>query len=327
MDISIIIVNWNSIDFTRNCVSSIYAQAGPSSFEIVVVDNASSDEWESFQETFPGVKLVRSDRNLGFAGGNNLAFEFTCGDKILFLNPDTVVLDHAIERMCSGLDTFPGVGALGCKLLNADLSLQNTCIQPFPTITNQLLTMDFLKRRWPRLSLWGMQALYSHHPGALEEVEIASGACLMLKRQVFDQVGGFSRNYFMYAEEMDLCYKIRRAGWAVAYMGDAEVIHFGGQSTKKKDNGFADVVMRDSVFRFFCKFRGNGYAELYRAALFLSASARLLLLAPLTLFPARREAAQRIWRKWYRIARWTLDLERWTQQLGSVQISTTAGKS
>jgi GT2 family glycosyltransferase len=163
-----------------------------------------------------------------------------------------------------------------------------------------------------------MRALFSGDRKSLSEVDVVSGACLMMKREAYEQVGGFSTDYFMYGEEFDLCYKLQAAGWSVCHVPHAQVIHFGGQSTKKKEHGFADIVMRESVFKFLRKFHGSGYAALYRATLLLSAAARLILLAPLLAIPGGlvdREGAGRAVRKWRNIAAWSLCLEKLTQQL------------
>ncbi|MGD0508806.1 MAG: hypothetical protein ABSA27_13465, partial [Terriglobales bacterium] len=166
------------------------------------------------------------------------------------------------------------------------------------------------KRRCPTLPLWGMRALFSASPGDAE-VEVVSGACLMVKRDIFEKVGRFSTEYFMYAEEMDLCRKIRHAGWKVCHVRDAQVVHFGGQSTKQKGDAFADIVMHESVFKLLRKFRGNAYAQLYRAALLVSAVVRLIVLGPLLVIPVDRpchDALHRAFRKWRNIAGWGIAL-------------------
>ena len=210
MDLSIVIVNWNSIEYTKACIASIYSTVHDLDYEIIVVDNASQDDCSILSETKPSVKLVYSDRNIGFARANNLGAECAIGDKILFLNPDTLVQKDAIWRMASRLDAAPEIGVVGCRLLNADLTLQMSCVQPFPNILNQVLGIDWLKHRQPKLPLWKMQALFSENPGSMNEVEVVSGACLMMKQDVFRKVGGFSTEYFMYAEETDLCSKSGR---------------------------------------------------------------------------------------------------------------------
>ena len=331
MNLSIVIVNWNSIEFTKNCITSLQTTIRGLDYEIIVVDNASNDDlYGGLSEAFPSVKLVCHKRNIGFAGANNLGVEHSCGDNILLLNPDTVVLNDAIQRMVSALDSALEIGAVGCRLLNGDSSLQMTSVQPFPTIANQLFAIDWLKRRLPTLPLWGMRALYSADQQNLSDVEVVSGACLMVKREAFEKVGGFSTDYFMYAEEVDLCYKLRAAGWSVCHVPDAQIIHFGGQSTKKKENGFADIMMRESICTLLRKFRGPWYALLYRAAILSSALVRMFVLLPALAIPnqvVRRDYIAPALRKWRRIAAWSLSLDGLTHQfLNPRANSNTANK-
>src|SRR5260370_22558742 len=131
---SIVIVNWNSTAFLRECLRSIYATATNLEFEVIVIDNASFDGSEMMvRREFPTVEFVQSRKNLGFAGGNNIAFAHSSGRNVLFLNPDTELTGHALTAMCSVLDTLSDAGVVGCKLLNSDLSVQTSCIQAFPT--------------------------------------------------------------------------------------------------------------------------------------------------------------------------------------------------
>jgi GT2 family glycosyltransferase len=328
MDLSIIIVNWNSTECLLDCLASIEKTTRDIEYEIIVVDNASVDEpVHLISERFPSVQLIRSDLNLGFARANNLGSDFALGNHILFLNPDTLILGDSVSLMVRLMDADPRIGILGCRLLNPDLSLQTSAIQPFPTIFNQLLTLDWLKRRWPRLPMWGMRPLFSNESSSVHEAEVVSGACMMIKEDIFKRVGGFSSEYFLYAEEMDLCRKVTYSGWRVCRAGDSKVIHLGGQSTKKRGSTFSHVVMRESVFKLLQKFRGNAYAQAYRGALLLSATARLAILLPLRIVPLRlfdRERVLYAQEKWHRIASWCLALEKWSKELVS-QSRTTDG--
>jgi GT2 family glycosyltransferase len=217
--------------------------------------------------------------------------------------------------MISALDSMPQGGAIGCKLSNPDGSLQTTSVQSFPTVLNQLLALSWLQRRWPALPIWGKQALYSTEPNTVHQVDFVSGAAILVKREVFEAVGGFNPEYFMYAEEADLCFAIHRAGYSVLHTGDARITHFGGQSTKSCDDDFAAVTMRDSVYRFLRRNRGSSYAILYRLALFASAFVRLTILCgvfPFAVFfgyPITREDVSRPFRKWLKISQWTLGSE------------------
>jgi GT2 family glycosyltransferase len=315
-ELSIILVNWNCLAFTEQCIASICATAKDVAYEVIVVDNCSADApCRSLADQFPWVTLLLSESNLGFGRANNLGVRSSSGRYLLFLNPDTLVRGDALREMMSSLEANPAAGAIGCRLLNPDGSIQTSSVQRFPTILNQLLALDWLKRRFPNLSLWGLQPLYTADRTTAHEVDVVSGACLMVRREVFEAAGGFNPEYFMYAEEVDLCHAIRREGWKVLHLGGAEVVHFGGQSTKSREDGFAAVAMRDSVYRFLRRTRGSLYALLYRAGLLWSALCRLALLliaAPMMAILQRSEGHRdsiRAYRKWLRIARWTVGLE------------------
>lgn len=276
MELSIIFVNWNSTDYLLACIQSILENTQHIPFEIIVVDNASpSADADRLNRQFAKIKLIKSPVNLGFAGANNAGFKFSSGEYLLFLNPDTRLLSPAIAELLDRVKALPDAGVVGCKLLNGDLSIQTSCIQSFPTILNQALDAEFLRRRWPQHRMWGMHPLFS---GQLlpAKVDVISGACMMIRREVFEQVGLFSEDYFMYAEDLDLCYRAKQAGYSNYYVGAAKIIHYGGgsstplQATKTKWN---------SILQYLVKHRGMAYTLSFRAALSIVAIVRLALLS------------------------------------------------
>jgi GT2 family glycosyltransferase len=315
-ELSIILVNWNCITYTEQCLASIRDTVRDSDFEVIVIDNHSADApCHTLIEQFPWITLLLSDENLGFGRANNLAVNHSTGQYLLFLNPDTLLIGDALKQMLLALKRLPRGGAVGCKLLNPDGTLQSTCVQPFPTIANQLLAVGWLQRRWPALPLWGRQAAYANEPGKVHDVDFVSGAAILVRRDVFLQVGGFNPDYFMYAEETELCLAIHSAGYKVGHTGDALITHFGGQSTKTCHDSFAPVTMRDSVYRFFRRNRGGAYAAAYRLGILLSAACRVMVLSSLfsvvTLlgYSSLKLDIKRALRKWLDIAQWAVGLE------------------
>jgi GT2 family glycosyltransferase len=312
MDLSIVIVNWNSTAFLRECLRSIYATATNLQFEVIVIDNASFDGSEMMvRREFPAVEFIQSRNNLGFAGGNNVAFAHSTGRNVLFLNPDTELTGDALRVMCSALDATPDAGVVGCRLLNSDLSLQTSCIQAFPSILNQALDSEFLQAVFPKSSLWGMRPLYERKSQP-SIVDIVSGACLMIRRIVFEQVGQFSTDFFMYAEDMDLCYKVARAGWRNYFVGNATVIHHGGRSSSIRPDHFASIMMRESKLTFMRARHGHAYAVRYRCAAAIVSVARLVVLTaalPFAILKSRRERLRGALAKWFKILRWSIGLE------------------
>src|SRR5258708_28121817 len=319
MDISIIVVNWNSADYTKQCVSSIRAFTDDSEYEILVVDNASSDDSVEVLQSLPGIRLIRSPENLGFARANNLGAQQSSGRVLLFLNPDTKLVGPAINRMYTALVSSTSVGIVGCKLLNADLTLQTSCIQPFPTILNQVTDIERLKRAFPQVRMWGIGPLFKDSGDQPAAVEAVSGACLMIRREVFEQVRMFSMDYFMYGEDIDLCYKVRQSGWTVGYVADATIVHYAGQSTKKRKNtSFGDVVTMESIHTFLKKTRGALYAQAYRACLGIISILRLGVLIVAFVVPlirVDRDYLRSAIRKWRSVFYWSLGLEQWAKRL------------
>lgn len=321
-NLSIIIVNWNSAEYVRKCLASIRSNDPSIEPEIIVVDNASYDHCgEMLQAEFPGVRFVQNDRNSGFAAANNLGYRYATKGVLLFLNPDTEVMDGSLTTILKYLHELPDAGVVGCRLLNSDLSLQTSCVQPFPTLLNQALDVDRLHQLFPKARLWGTEGLSSMQQQPVE-VEAIPGACMMIKRSVFEKVGLFSEEYFMYTEDIDLCYRIRMRGYKNYFVGRAEIIHHGGgSSAEQAKSHFSEVLMKESIRRFFRKTGGPFGAAAYKSTIFVSSLIRLLALALLTPWiffrsGLHKKRATHAMKKWFKILRWTIGLEGWTQEMG-----------
>jgi hypothetical protein len=318
MDLSIIIVNWNSKDYLRKCIDSILATTHGIEFEIVVIDNASFDGCEEMlQQYYPQIRFIQGQQNHGFAKANNTAFQKSRGRNLLFLNPDTEVKNSSIETLYHQLIKLPNAGIVGATLLNSDGSVQTSCIQSFPTILNQLFDSNALRNQFPKAGLWGMRPLFTGDPRPTK-VDAVSGACLMIKRSVFENVGMFNTEYFMYSEDIDLCFKVREASLNTYYVPTAVFIHHGGGSSSSCGlNVFSSVMMLESRWRFFRKTRGTWYGRGYRAGMFCISLIRIVLLI-LLMWPALRifssvSSLQSSIQKWKARLRWTLCLEKWVK--------------
>ena len=317
IDLSIIIVNWKSREFLNKCISSIYLNTREVSFEIIVIDSGSFDGCdEMLRLVYPQVRFIQSDRNLGFAKANNQAFLVSNGLNILFLNPDTEIESNAVHKLMRKLESIPSAGAVGAKLLNSDRSVQETCIRAFPTILNQALDSDMLRKLCPMASLWGMKPLFAGDEGA-KIVEAVSGACLMIKRSVFRKVGMFSTDYFMYSEDIDLCLKVRMIGLNTYYVPTAVIVHHGGGSSlQASTNTFSSVMMLESRWRYFRKTRSLWYSRFYRFAMFGTSIARIGLAVfvwPFQGLRGRESVIENALKKWMASLRWTLGGERWVK--------------
>lgn len=308
-DVSIIYVNWNSLDYLHQSVTSVYEDTR-SAFEIVIVDNASPEGGvQSLKNAFPDVRIIESVTNLGFAGANNLGFRHSTGEYVLFLNPDTQLISPSIDLMLSRIVQLPDAGIVGCKLLNTDRSVQLSSIQTYPTILNQAVDAEYLRLRWPECPLWKIGPLFSDDV-TLMRVDVIPGACMLLRRTVFEQVGMFSEDYFMYAEDLDLNYKVKAAGFANYYCGDTAIIHHGGRSSaRQKVSQWATIMKYRAMLKLFRKTRGAVYAFGYRFAMGSVAAIRLLLLtvlATLGRFVSNAESLKFSIDKWKAVLKWAI---------------------
>lgn len=319
MDLSIIIVNWNSKEFLRDCLASIEAQTEGISYEIIVIDSGSFDGCDQMlRECFLQVRFIQSESNVGFARANNMAFGVSVGECILFLNPDTTLVGPAVNVMLQHLKALPDAGAVGCRLLNADGSIQSTCVRAFPTIVNQFFESEILRRWFPRSQLWGMRTLFQETENP-REVDAVSGACLMIKRAVFESIGQFSEDYFMYSEDIDICYKARHARSKTYYVPTAVIVHFGGKSTSKRGvSNFVSVMMLESRWRFFVKTRSLAYGRLFRLSIVFASIARIgmaVLVWPFSLVCGGGTSIEGVIKKWTAKLRWTVGGESWVKRL------------
>jgi N-acetylglucosaminyl-diphospho-decaprenol L-rhamnosyltransferase len=324
MDLSIIIINWNSARYLQACLKSLFGSIRDIAFEVIVVDNASYDECkEILDKQFPEVRFVQSKENLGFASGNNLGFRHSTGDTVLFLNPDTEIIGSAINTMYVNLQALSVAGIVGCKILNTDGSLQTSCVQPYPTIINQVLETDYLKKMFPKWKLWRMEALLSD-PIDYHSVEVIPGTCMMIKRKVFTELGGFDKDYFMYTEDIDLCFRLQRIGYKVYYIHDAVIIHYGGKSSESQSkNHFSDIMIRDSQLKYFIKHKGQLHSLFYRLITLCVAILRIIIIYTFYLISnnkVQRKRFQYILGKWHKILRWSLGREKWAGELNRKNI-------
>lgn len=259
-NLSICIVSWNTLELLRQCLLSIQGCADDADVEVIVVDNASTDgSAEMVRLEFPAVRLFANDANSGFAAGCNTAVRSSTGRYILLLNSDTVILPPALHVMMRFLDEHPEAGAVGCRLLNPDGSPQ-VSYRRFPTLTWRYAISILLSKAHHHIRpLRGMLDTFVRGEGPSHPVAVdwVSGACLMTRREVFEEVGYLDERFFMFCEEIDWCHRVRKASWEIYYVPDAEVIHYSGQSSKQNKLRTYWSVVRSS-YEYFRKMRAEG---------------------------------------------------------------------
>jgi GT2 family glycosyltransferase len=235
MDLSIIIVNYNTKELLKQTIQSVIDTTKNIRYEIIVSDNNSTDgSIEMLEKYFPEVKLIKNKDNLGFPKGNNVAVKKSIGRYVLLLNSDTVVIDNCLEKCIKYMDLHKGIGVLGCKVVLKDGQLDHACKRGFPTPEASLFYMLKLHKLFPDSKKFGQYTLGYLHEDEPNEVDSLTGAFMVLRRETVDEVGLLDEEFFMYGEDIDWCYRIKEAGWKVMYYPEAKIIHYKGASSKKK---------------------------------------------------------------------------------------------
>ncbi len=284
MMLSLIIVNWNTGELLSQCLDSIYMDPERvEAFEVWVVDNASTDgSAQAALEKYPQTKLIQNRQNPGFAAANNQAIRQAQGEYLLLLNPDAILYPGAARTMLDFLIHNPPVGAVGPRLLNPDQTLQFSC-SPEPTLSREFKRLFHLAGVRPD----GYYAMDTWDITKPRPVDVLLGACILVRRQALEDVGLFEEAYFMYSEEVDLCRRLRQKGWGVYWMPAAQVIHFGGQSTRQ---AAAEMFLQlyKAKIMYFRKHYGASAAWIYKLILLAASLPRLAIGAVVWFEPSPR---------------------------------------
>lgn len=294
-NLSICIVNYQARDYLRNCLHSIIANPPQDEYEVIVVDNGSTDGTaEMLGREFPRVSLIQNNTNLGFTAPMNQALRRAQGQFLLLLNPDTLIHPHAFDRMIAFMLEHPQVGICGPKVLNTDGSLQAPCrrgeSRPWAVISYFLR----LNRIFPHSKLFGGYLMNYMDEDVTHEVAGVAGSCMLIRRQVIDQVGYLDERFFAYQEDADYCFQARRAGWQVFYVPEAQVTHFGGEGGSRVQPYRSIYAWHQSYFLYYRKNLASDYFFLFNWAFYLMMLAKFLLALLVNLFrPAKIAGRQR----------------------------------
>ena len=274
VDLSIIIVSWNVRDLLLRCLQSIVAQARPNAgertwrigdwnLEIIVVDNASADESAGTVRTsFPRIQLIQNEENRGFTAANNQGLAVSQGRYLMLLNPDTEVAEDTLTRMLQYMDAHPQVGVLGPQLLYADGSRQPSR-RRFPTFATALVESTVVQEWWSDNHILQRYYMADTPDDAVQPVDWVVGACLLVRREAYEQVGGLDEGFFMYSEELDWCRRFKSGGWEIFYLPTATVIHHEGKSSEQVVPA-RHIYFQSSKVRYFRKHYGSFQAEILR---------------------------------------------------------------
>ncbi len=272
MDVSIIYVNWNCADEILASIASVREWTQNPSYEVIVVDNA-SPQGTGGLELDSAIHLIRNVENRGFGAGCNLGAQHASGRYMLFLNPDTRLANDVVGALTAFMDAHPGAGAAGPMLLEED-GRTSEGARLLPTLLNEFLAHATLTERFPDCALTSQPYLTRRAYLSTREVQSVLGACLLIRSDLFRSLAGFDENFFLYVEELDLCRRIREAGFHVWYVHTAQVTHKQRQSTMQLFGSLGRIVLQNmrSQHYYFRKHRGKAVAFVWRymiAALYL----------------------------------------------------------
>lgn len=288
MEISVCIVNLNAGALLRDSLRSLYEHTTELELEVIVVDNGSSDDSQGLIRTeFPQVKLIENTRNLGFTRPTNQAMQAAQGDFVLLLNPDTLVLPGAVQNLLSFLRAHPEVGICGPKILNRDGTLQTPCRRGISRPWNTISYFLGLARLFPKSKFFSGYTMTYLDENTAHEVAGVSGACMLIRRAVIDQIGSFDERYFAYQEDADYCFQAQKAGWKIFYVPSAQIIHYGGQGGSRVQPLRSIIEWHRSYYLFYRKNLAKDYFFLVNWLYYLGMLLKLGLALAANLF--RRE--------------------------------------
>lgn len=297
IDVSVVIVNWNTRDVLRDCLRSVFAHSGTSSLEVIVVDNGSTDgSPEMVRREFSQVNLLACPDNRGFAGANNLGMSIATGRYILLLNSDTIVMDDAIRKTVAYANMHPDTAVVGCRILNPDRSLQRSCFM-FPSILNLLLFSTYLYQLFPTNRFFGREQMTWWRRNDAREVDVVTGCYMFVRKEAIDDVGLMDERFFMYYEETDWCFRFKAKGWKNRFTPSASIIHIGGASSAKLGAQRARIKNRSFV-RYVFKHWSKPRACIGLLAISFFYAVRLAILVPKRLLRASAHDEKLIENHW-----------------------------
>jgi GT2 family glycosyltransferase len=284
VDMSIVLVCWNNKAYLDPCLKSLYEGGLKSSFDVVVVDNGSTDgSQQMLAEKYPDVLLIQNEGNVGLGKASNQGIEATNGRHVLLLNNDTLVNGPALDMLVDFLDAHPEAGATAGKLLNSDGSFQSG-FAPFSTLLEEFLIVTHIgELLWPGYPSHG-------DSNEIKETGWMSSACLLVRRAALDQIGLLDESYFIYGDEADLQYRLNKAGWKVFFLPESSIIHFGGRSMDRWKR--RKMVYRGKMM-FYKKNYGFLSTFLLRSLFFIMSLLKLLVWCVGFLIPSRNDQAKK----------------------------------
>ena len=284
MNLSVVIVNYQTFEMTKNTINSILEHSYPFSYEIIVVDNASSDDSLSrLQEYFKDkVKFIASSENNGFAAGNNQALRQVNSDYVLLLNSDTIVWENTLENIYAYMENHEDVGACGCRVRLENGELDKACKRTFPNVKNSFFRLFHI----PNKSSDDNYNLTDLPDDEVYEIDCLTGAFMFIRKEALDKAGLLDETFFMYGEDIDLCYRIKEAGWKIVYYGKSSITHLKGASSKKQKSKLI-YEFYHAMYIYYSKHHANESSFIVNIVVYLGIGVLCILKLFLNLFKKR----------------------------------------
>ena len=282
MDLSIIIVNYNTFELTKNTINSVLNQNISNEYEIFLVDNNSTDDsFKKLKSTFSSelINFIPSSQNNGFASANNMALKKASGNYILLLNSDTILKGDVINSSITYISSNIDVGAMGVKVLLENGQLDKACKRSFPNPTNSFYRLFHI----PKNDDANNYNLNNLDDNGVYEIDCLTGAFIFFRREILKDIGLLDETFFMYGEDIDFCYRIKKYGWKIVYYGKQEIIHLKGGSSQKQKSKLIYHFYK-SMYVFYNKHYKNNYSIFMNLAVYLGISLLCVLKLFLNLF-------------------------------------------
>lgn len=292
--LSICIVSYKASALLKECLSSIYQNQPAVPFEVIVVDNHSDDgTLEMLRSCFPQVKALELPANQGYTRPMNDALKAANGRYLVQLNPDTLILPGALERLVSFMDSHPEAGICTPKVLNRDGTLQKQCRRSAARPWDAFTYFSGLAKRYPRSRRFAGYLMTYLDENEINEVEAVSGSCMVIRREVIDDIGYLDELFFAYQEDADFCFRARQAGWRIYYVPDAQIIHYGGQGGSKVEVYRSIYEWHRSYYLYYRKHLARDYFFLFNWLYYALMGIKLGLTIAVTMLRKEKYAGTR----------------------------------
>ncbi|MEI4768833.1 glycosyltransferase family 2 protein [Psychrobacillus sp. FJAT-51614] len=284
MDVSIIIVNFNTKKLTLECIQSIYNANSLYEIEIILVDNNSSDgSVDIIRKIYPKVNVIENRQNVGFSRANNQAILQSKGRYVLLLNSDTIVMEDTLSKIVEFMDKDKQIGAAGCEVLLKNGTLDRACHRGFPTPEASFYYMTGFAKRYPNSPKYNAYHKSYLNMDEVHEIDCLVGAFMMVRREAIDEIGLLDESFFMYGEDIDWCFRIKKAGWKIYYYPHVSIIHYKGASSRKKPFKIVYEFHR-AMFLFHKLHFAKRYNFFINLLVYLGISFKLLISGTVNIF-------------------------------------------